>query len=68
MPMNIRFDLTIKQSNKTLAEVEGVKTVSTDNLSKADLDRVLQLEQELEKLTGLRFHINTSVVEEPVKR
>lgn len=48
--------LTIKQGQTVLAEVEGRELNEGD--IRADLQNVITIEQTLERLFGLRFHIN----------
>jgi hypothetical protein len=54
----MRFELIVKSGQTELARVPG-NTVDEEFISVADLNKVIEVEQYLEKLFGLRFHINT---------
>lgn len=51
-----QFKLTVKKGLEVLAEVEG-RPVSWDMITVHDLQRTIEVEQWLEKMYGLRFHI-----------
>jgi len=53
----MKFSVTIKLGPQVLAHVEG-REISDDALTVRALREVIDLEQKLEKLTGLRFHIS----------
>ncbi len=54
----MKFKLTFKYGPIEVAKVIGVREHSTDRLSLKDVtDGVIEAEQFLEKLTGLRVHI-----------
>jgi len=56
--MKLKFNVTFKNGLKTVATVEGVKEVDTKDVTVNDLgEAVHQVEQHLEKLTGLRVHV-----------
>jgi hypothetical protein len=57
--LKVRFMLTFKQGPKTIAEVKGMEDViSATGLTLEDVtENVIKTEQFLEKLTGLRCHI-----------
>jgi hypothetical protein len=52
----MRFKLVIKLGPKVLSEIEGQKRPK-DYFVIGDLDKVIETEQFLEKLLGLRVHI-----------
>ncbi len=54
----MKFTITVKKGLCTKAYIKGTKDVKKHELSVEDLDKVIQTEAFLEKLTGLRFHIN----------
>lgn len=59
----IRFVLTFKQGVKELARVEGLARPA-DVLTVADVtEKVLELEQLVERLTGLRCHVESAMDE-----
>lgn len=61
----IRFTVTVKSGAKTLAMVVGLDK-EPDFISVADVgEKIIETEQLLERLTGLRFHIDSATVEEP---
>lgn len=53
-----KFTLEIKSGPNSIVFLEGVKTLSGDQITMADYEQVIETEQFLEKLFGLRFHIN----------
>lgn len=53
----MKFSITFKKGIKTVAHIVGVE-ISKDLLSMSDLEKVIEVEQYLERLTGLRVHIN----------
>lgn len=55
--MKLQFKITFKQGTKTVAEVTGREGLG-ETLTVGDVvERVTETEQFLEKLTGLRVHI-----------
>jgi hypothetical protein len=52
----MKFRIIFKRGINTVAQVVGGE-ISKDLLSMADLERVIETEQYLERLTGLRVHI-----------
>jgi hypothetical protein len=52
------FELIVRSGLKELARVPG-NTINEEFISLADLNKVIEVEQYLERLFGLRFHINT---------
>jgi hypothetical protein len=62
----IRFDITVKSGAKTLAVVAGLDK-DPESLTVDDIgERIIETEQFLERLTGLRFHLDSRTVEESV--
>lgn len=57
--MKMQFKLTFKQGTKTVAEVTGLADrIDAANLTVEDVvEGVAKAEQFIEKLTGLRLHI-----------
>jgi len=57
--MELRYRLTFKRGMKTLAVVEGEpsKTVAETLTIAEAVEKVLETEQFVEKLTGIRLHI-----------
>lgn len=56
--MKIRFKLTFKSGPNVVATVDGVREVDGDIVTVQDVtEGVIAAEQLLEKLTGLRVHI-----------
>lgn len=53
----MKFKITVKQGLNTVAVLEGVYTVSKEYVTLAVIEKIIQTEQDLEFLTGLRFHI-----------
>lgn len=55
--MKLKFKLTFKRGPKVVSEVDGHE-VDTGDLTVADCyERIIETEQFIEKLTGLRLHI-----------
>ncbi len=52
----MRFKIVLKLGQTTIAEAEGRK-VDESYITIHDLDRVIETEQFLEKILGLRVHI-----------
>ena len=53
-----RFTITVKRGPETEARIEGRDGVA-DKITVGELgDKIIQAEIFLERLTGLRFHIN----------
>jgi len=56
--MKMQFKVTFKRGPKTVAEVFGVEPIDTDRLTVTEMvEGVHDAEAFLEKLTGLRVHI-----------
>jgi hypothetical protein len=57
--MKMQFRLTFKSGTKTVGEVTGLENrIEASNLTVEDLvENVIKTEQFLERLTGLRVHI-----------
>lgn len=53
----MKFSITIRKMDKTLTMVVG-NEVNPKNITADDLDNVSNTEVYIERLTGLRFHIN----------
>ena len=53
----MRFDITVKKGADTLAVILGAKEVRQEDFTMADIVQVNVTEATLERLTGLRFHI-----------
>ena len=53
----MKFSITIRKMDETLTMVVG-NEVNPKNITADDLDNVSNTEVYLERLTGLRFHIN----------
>lgn len=62
MPLT-QFTITFKQGTETVAVVYG-NGVDTDRFSIKDISKVPAIEQLLERLTGLRVHIQMSPIME----
>lgn len=58
--MKVQFQIVVKNGLKTVAEVTGREEgVDAGTITVADLtENVIRTEQFLERLTGLRWHIN----------
>ena len=54
--MDLKFKITFKRGPETVAEVVGYEK-SSDHLTLGEMEKVIPTEQFLEKLTGLRVHI-----------
>lgn len=52
------FQITIKNGPHTLIAFTGIKDVDKETLTRADMEKLIETEQLLEKVTGYRFHIN----------
>jgi hypothetical protein len=59
-----KITIKVKSGTETLTTIEG-RPVPMELLTVADLKKVIEVEQWLEKLTGYRYHIN---MEEPEVR
>ena len=56
--MNRKFRIVVKQGTKTVAEIEGREGVA-DKITIGELaEKTVETEAFLERITGLRFHIN----------
>lgn len=56
--MKLQFNVTFKRGTKTVAVVEGQRVIDAANLTIAEVvENVTEAEAFLEKLTGLRVHI-----------
>jgi hypothetical protein len=57
----MRLNITVKHGPELLAELKGVKDLNPKGVTLHDLQSIPDLEQQLERLTGLRFHISALV-------
>ena len=54
----MKFTLTIKLSQMPLCQLEGIDR-QRETVTIAEMENVIKLEQDLERLFGYRFHIGT---------
>lgn len=54
----MKFVMFVKQGLEQVTEVKGIIDVPNESLTLADMERVPAVEAFLERLFGLRFHIN----------
>lgn len=59
----IEFEIIIKRSTKELARIKGFPR-DTQDLSCQDIEDVIKTEQYLERLLGLRVHINSRIIKD----
>ena len=57
MDKDLQFSLTVKMGPDTLAHVKGLSR-SPEAITVADLNKVIEVEQYLERMLGLRIHIS----------
>ena len=55
--MNLRFQIVFKRGQTVVATVAGIKETDGEHLTVGELEQVIPTEQLLEKLLGLRVHI-----------
>jgi hypothetical protein len=56
--MKLKFKVTFKKGMEIVTSVEGIRIVDTDDMTVTEVsEKVIQTEAFLEKLTGLRVHI-----------
>ena len=56
--MKLLFNVTFKRGSKVVVIIEGQRPLGGEDLTIGEVvDKVLETEQFLEKLTGLRVHI-----------
>jgi hypothetical protein len=53
-----RFEIVVKRGISEVCKIEAAMNTPLNAITLADMQRVIATEQFLEKLTGLRFHIN----------
>lgn len=53
----MRVRITFLSGQQKVAEVDAVREIDRDNLTVEDMENIVPAEQLLEKLTGLRVHI-----------
>ena len=58
--MQLQFEMVVKDGLVLLATVTG-RPRPTGDLKVSDLEKVMEVEQYLERLFGYRFHINQEV-------
>ncbi len=57
-PKEIRFQIVVKEGVNTTATIQGRERVLTaETMTVGDAQRIPEVEAFLERLTGLRFHI-----------
>ena len=58
MPQELRFNITFKRGPNTVAVVEGQRAIQLEDITVGEVtEDVLRTEKFLERLTGLRVHI-----------
>ena len=62
IPEKLVTTIHVLRSGEVIAELVG-REITPEHLNMADMGRVIDVEQYLERLTGLRFHIHVSVGE-----
>lgn len=55
--MNFKFKIEFLRGAEVIASVTGIKVVDGEHLTVAEMQQVIPTEQFLEKLLGLRVHI-----------
>jgi hypothetical protein len=55
----VKFNITFKKGLCTMAHLEGLVNFDKRLLTQADMEKVLQLEKDLERFIGYRVHIET---------
>jgi hypothetical protein len=53
----VRFRIVVKVGILTITEIKGLTSVSKESFTRADAETLIKTEAFLEKLTGMRFHI-----------
>lgn len=53
----MKVNITVITGFKDVVQITGTKRISPADLTVEDCNRVSEIEQFLERLTGLRFHI-----------
>lgn len=53
----MKLRITFKKGLEVVAEVNAVRPIDRDHTTVADMERIIETEQWLEKMTGLRVHI-----------
>jgi hypothetical protein len=54
----MKFELIFTRGLQTVAHIKGIRELSKEELNLKELEQVITTEQFIEKLTGLRVHIN----------
>lgn len=54
----MQFKITFLRGPRVVAEVTGIVALGTANITVQELQQIISTEQLLEKLTGLRVHID----------
>jgi len=53
----MKFNVIFKKGLCTIARIEGIREVNVDEIPLSTAERVIDIEKELELLTGLRVHV-----------
>lgn len=56
--MKFKFTITFKSGVKDVAVIEAVREVPAEHFTVADTHKVLETEQFLERMLGLRVHVD----------
>lgn len=57
--IKLQFRVTFKSGTRTVAVVDGLKDIANgDTITVGDMENIIQTERFLERLTGLRVHID----------
>ena len=54
----MRFEVIFKEGMSEIATVRGIKDIPSEEIGTVEFVALLSAEQFIEKLTGLRVHIN----------
>ena len=60
--MKLKFTITFLSGLTVVKKVEGIREVDGEDLTLRELSRVPEIEAFLEKLTGLRVHIDSFTI------
>jgi hypothetical protein len=63
----LKIKLTFKQGSKTIAVVKGIEVPSKGTTDKELYDTIIAVERGVERLTGLRLHVEAREEEEVKK-
>lgn len=55
----MKFEIVVLKSREDITRIKGTRRFKDNELTQEEMEKVIEIEEFLEKLTGFRYHINS---------